>query len=241
MITKKKGFMKADKKEIKRLAEVVGRAYRLGARNLLIVHGAGSFGHAPVIKYGLNSGAKTKEKKLACALVHSACGRLSSYLTEALIESKVPAISIPPALIARCNNRRLAFVDEKAVFYWMDAGFVPVLYGDMVPDSKLGMSVCSGDQIVSYFSKHASRIIMATDVDGVLSGKKLVLRITKGNIGKIRKCLKSSSAPDVTGGMAGKIEELLKCKPASFIVNARKGSRVLSLLLGKKALATRIN
>ncbi|MCX6770469.1 MAG: isopentenyl phosphate kinase [Candidatus Micrarchaeota archaeon] len=241
VLSRKHGFMQADAASIARLASIVGRAYKAGVRDLIIVHGAGSFGHAPVIKYKLNNGVRTRKQTWACALTHSACSHFSSHITDALIAAGVPAMSVPPADIARSRNRRIVFMDKKVVFDHIKAGYVPVLFGDMIPDSLLGCSVCSGDQIVSYFGKYASRVVMATNVDGVLVHGEVVPHITRGNFREISRHLKCSGAPDVTGGMEGKIREIMKCRAPAYIVNARKPARVLALLIGKKAISTRIN
>ena len=241
VLTKKHGFMEADTASIARLAAAVGRAYKAGVRDLIIVHGAGSFGHAPVLKYKLNDGVRTKKQTWACALTHSACAHFSSHVTDALIKAGVPAISVPPADIARSRNRRIVFMDRKVVFDKLKAGYVPVLFGDMLPDSALGCSVCSGDQIVSYFGKYAKRVVMATNVDGVLADGKLVPRITGKNFAQVSRHLRCSGAPDVTGGMEGKIREIMECRAPAYIVNAKKPARVLALLMGKKAVSTRIN
>ncbi|MFA6907725.1 MAG: isopentenyl phosphate kinase [Candidatus Micrarchaeia archaeon] len=241
VLTRKHGFMEADTASIAKLAAAVGRAYKAGVRDLIVVHGAGSFGHAPVLKYKLNDGVKTKKQTWACALTHSACSHFSSHVTDALIKAGVPAMSVPPADIARSRNRRIVFMDKKVVFNCLKSGYVPVLFGDMVPDSALGCSVCSGDQIVSYFGKYATRVVMATNVDGVLACGKLVPRVTRKNFAAVSRHLHCSGAPDVTGGMEGKIREIMKCRTPAYIVNARKPARVLALLLGKKAVSTRIN
>ena len=241
VLTKKHGFMEADTASIARLAAAVGRAYKAGVRDLIIVHGAGSFGHAPVLKYKLNDGVRTKKQTWACALTHSACAHFSSHVTDALIKAGVPAISVPPADIARSRNRRIVFMDRKVVFDKLKAGYVPVLFGDMLPDSALGCSVCSGDQIVSYFGKYAKRVVMATNVDGVLADGKLVQRITGKNFAQVSRHLCCSGASDVTGGMEGKIREIMECRAPAYIVNAKKPARVLALLMGKKAVSTRIN
>ncbi|MFA5930060.1 MAG: isopentenyl phosphate kinase [Candidatus Micrarchaeia archaeon] len=241
VLTKKHGFMEADTASIAKLAAAVGKAYKAGVRDLIIVHGAGSFGHAPVLKYKLNDGVKTKKQTWACALTHSASSHFSSHVTDALIKAGVPAMSVPPADIAKSKNRRIVFMDRKVVFNCLKSGYVPVLFGDMIPDSKLGCSVCSGDQIVSYFGKYAKRVVMATNVDGVLACGKLVPRITRKNFAEVKRHLKCSGAPDVTGGMEGKIREIMKCRTPAYIVNARKPARVLALLMGKKAISTRIN
>ena len=239
-ITNKNGWMSANPKAIGSLAIAVAHAWKRGSRNLIIVHGAGSFGHALVIKWKLNNGVKTAEQKVACAKTHAACCALSAMVTGALVSKGVPAISIPPQEIVKSRNRRIVKFDTRLVFSTLKAGKVPVLFGDMVPDSKLGFSVCSGDQIVAYLGKKASRIIMASNVEGVMAKGKLVPIITRKNFASIAPHLKGSSAKDVTGGMAGKVREIMAIKKPAFIVNARNPGRVASLLLGKKAVCTKI-
>jgi isopentenyl phosphate kinase len=241
VLTKKSGYMQSDKASIARLAAMVGKAYKSGVRDLVIVHGAGSFGHAPVLKYRLNEGVRTKKQVWACALTHSACSHFSLHVADALIKAGVPAMSVPPADIAKSKNRRIVFLDSKVVLNSLKTGYVPVLFGDMVPDSVLGFSVCSGDQIVSKLGKYAKRIIMATNVDGVLVHGKVVPQITRRNFSRIAPHIGCSGSPDVTGGMAGKIKEVMRTGKPSYIVNAKKPARVLALLLGKKATCTKIN
>ncbi|MCX6773234.1 MAG: isopentenyl phosphate kinase [Candidatus Micrarchaeota archaeon] len=239
-ITNKHGWMSANPKAIGNLAIAVAHAWKRGAKNLIIVHGAGSFGHALVIKWKLNNGVKTAEQKVACAKTHAACCALSALVTGALVKKGVPAVSIPPQEIVKSRNRRIVKFNMRLVSAALRAGKVPVLFGDMVPDSKLGFSVCSGDQIVAYLGKKASRIIMASNVDGVMADGKLVPFITRKNFAAIAPHLKGSSAADVTGGMAGKIREIMAIKKPSYIVNARNPGRVALLLLGKKAVCTKI-
>lgn len=239
-ITKKGGYMEEDGEGIAQLASAVARAWRAGVRGLVIVHGAGSFGHGPVLHYRIGKGAKTHQQKLGSAITHAAVSDLSLMVVESLLKAGVPAVSIPPAAVIRQKNRRISSFDTRSVHDYLRAGFVPVLYGDMVLDSRLGSSVCSGDQIVAYLGKKAKRMVLATNVDGVLAEGKLVPEISRKNFSRIKKHLGSSGSPDVTGGMAGKIAELLKVKKPAYVVNARKPERVVALLLGKKAVCTRI-
>jgi isopentenyl phosphate kinase len=240
VITKKHEHMAADPKNIRVLARVVAKAWKNGVRDLIIVHGAGSFGHTFVLKMKLNNGIRTAQQKLGYAKTHAACAYLSSLVVDALLDNGVPAISIPPSSVIRQHNKRIAKFDEKLVFGYLKAGFIPVLYGDMVPDTKLGGSVCSGDQIIAYLGKKSKHIVLGTNVDGVLADGKVVPKITHRNFGKIRRHLRKSGAPDVTGGMAGKINELLKVGKPAYVVNAKKPERILALLMGKKALSTEI-
>jgi isopentenyl phosphate kinase len=232
--------MREDARAIASLASAVARVWKAGVRDIVIVHGAGSFGHAPVLKYGLNCPIRTEGQKAACALTNASCARLSSLVVQALLKKGVPAISLAPCALIISSNKRISSFNTKPIKEALKSGYVPVLYGDMVPDKKLCYSVCSGDQIISYLGKRASRIVMATNVDGVLAGGKVVPLITRRNFAKIAPHLRESGKPDVTGGMAGKIKEIMKCRCPSHIVNARKPDRVAALLLGKKAVSTKI-
>lgn len=239
-ITDKKGWMSANRKAIAALASAVAKVWKAGALDLVIVHGAGSFGHPLVLKWKLDNGVRTAEQKVACARTHLACCALSALVTGALVEKGVPAVSIPPAEVVKSRNRRIASFSMKPVSAALQSGKVPVLFGDMVPDVKLGFSVCSGDQIVAYLGKKAKRIVLASNVEGVMAGGKLVPLITSRNFASIAKHLGGSSSKDVTGGMAGKIREIMAIKKPAYIVNARKPERIVALLLGKKAICTEI-
>ncbi len=239
-ITKKSGYMAADKTGISRLASAVSQVWHKGCRNIILVNGAGSFGHAPVLRFGIGDGVRDGKQRLGFCMTHAAVASLSSLVVEELMRNGVPAIAIPPAAIISQKNRRISKFDTKVVLAYLKAGYMPVLYGDMVLDEKLGGSVCSGDQIVSYLGKGAKRVVLASNVEGILADGKLVPKITRKNFPEVKRHLSGSGAPDVTGGMAGKIAELLKVKAPCFIVSAHKPERVQALLLGKKAVCTEI-
>ena len=239
-ITRKSGYREADSANLQTAAKAVAAVWKKGVRDFILVHGAGSFGHALVLKYKINEGVKTREQKLGFADTHAACSELSSLLSNALISEGVPAISIPPASILEQKNRRISKFNDALVQAYMEAGFLPVLYGDMVPDSEIGGSVCSGDQIVSYLGKDAEFIVLATNVDGVLDDSgKVIPKITVANFSEIRRHLKKAEN-DVTGAMEGKLREILSLDAPSYIVNAAAPERIVGLMLGKSALCTEV-
>ena len=233
-ITKKSGYREVDGANLKAIAKATAAMWRRGARDFILVHGAGSFGHALVLKHGLNEGVQSAAQKLGYADTHAACSELSLRLVEELVAAGAPAISIPPAVIITQKGKRILRFDMKTVDGYLQSGYLPVLYGDMVPDSVLGGSVCSGDQIVAYLGKGAECVVLATNVDGVLDDKgKVIPKITNANFNEISKHLKSS-AGDVTGTMAGKLKELLALDTPAYIVNAANPERIEALMGGKK-------
>lgn len=240
VITKKHEPMVANQDHIESLARVIAKIWKKGIRDLVIIHGAGSFGHHLVITYGIENGVKNDNNRIGYAYTHTSCTYLSGLLIEALLKNDVPAVSIPPSAVIKQTNRRICEFNEKIVSDYLTAGYLPILHGDMVLDKKIGGSVCSGDQIISYLAKKANRIIFGSDVDGVLVGGKLVPNITKKNLREVLGYIKGSGAPDVTGGMLGKINELKAIKKPIYIVNATKSERIESILSDKKTICTEI-
>lgn len=238
-ITKKSGYREPDADNLKNIAKTVATIWKRGIRDFILVHGAGSYGHPLVLKYGINNGIKNEQQKVGYADTHAACSELSLFLVDALISEGVPAISIPPAAIIQQKNKRIVKFNT-AVLDYTHHGYLTVLYGDMVPDKELGGSVCSGDQIVAYLGKTAEFVVLATNVDGVLDENgKVIPKITKKTFTDISRHLKHNER-DVTGAMAGKIKELLALSTVSYIVNAAYPDRLEALMRGKEALCTEI-
>ena len=240
VITDKDKPQTADTQAIASLAKMLGRLWKADVRDIVLVHGAGSFGHVLVLEHNIDEGVETDEQKLAAAETHAACAKLTAILVGALIEEGVPAISLPPSMLITQTDKRIVKFDEKKVLDCLAMGQLPVLRGDMVPDTALGMSVCSGDQIVARLGRRAERIVLGTNVDGVMADGKVIPLITSQNFSKYEEHLRPSDSPDVTGGMAGKIKELLAGKVSAYVVNARHPERLEALLMGRKAVCTQI-
>ncbi|MFH1393596.1 MAG: isopentenyl phosphate kinase [Candidatus Micrarchaeota archaeon] len=240
-ITEKSGYKKALPKRIKEMAKVVADVRKKGITDLVIIHGAGSFGHALVLKHGINEGVNNDEQKLGFADTHAACSELSLHLVRALIEEGVPAVSIPPAAVIRQSRKRIMEFNDGIVKEYLSMGYVPVLYGDMTPDSELGGSVCSGDQIMAWFGKEAEFLVFATNVDGVLDENgEIIPEISPDNFKDVSKHLKETKN-DVTGAMKGKIGELLALDTVSYIVNGGRPDMLEAIILGKEAPCTKIS
>jgi isopentenyl phosphate kinase len=129
-------------------------------------------------------------------------------------------------------------------------GFVPVLYGDATLDEKLGFTVLSGDQIVSHIARKlgAKKIVIGVDTDGlydadpkVAESATLYTHLTLSELEKIKATLGGSTAADVTGGMLGKIAELVPAVAQGIpvtMVNAVKPNRIYKALIGEAVEGT---
>ncbi len=238
VITDKNRYKQPNRRMISYLARVISEFY--GKKKIILVHGAGSYGHMPVVKYGIDKGVKTDKHRLGFAETHRSVSELSNIVISELIRRKVPAVSIPPVVIFRLRNNRITKCFDEPLIRILKEGYLPVLYGDMVIDTRLGGSVLSGDQITTYLAKSmkAKKAIFVSDVRGVLDGQnKVIPVIHRGNIKELKKYIKDSGNIDVTGGMLGKVTEILRSGVHAVITDPR-GLRYA--LEGKEKVGTTI-
>jgi isopentenyl phosphate kinase len=247
VITDKDGELAARTEVINRLIEEVARA---NVKNLIIVHGGGSFGHPTAQKYGIKNGLKESSQKLGFAETHHVMTVLNGLVMDALVWHNVPAISVTPSSCMITENGRIKFFEDTILKTMMKMSFTPVLYGDATLDEKLGFTILSGDQIVSHLAMkfNACKIVMGVDTDGLYDtdpnmtkNAKLYPHLTLGELKAFQGKLGKSTATDVTGGMLGKITELIPAVEQGIlvtIVNAAKSNRVYKALIGEKVEGT---
>jgi len=238
VITYKKSVQKPNKKNIAKLCKLLSSEWKKGNRFILI-HGAGSFGHSLVLKLDIPQKIKTEKDKVKVTKTSASCAFLSQLIVRELIKNNVPAISLAPSSMIISKNKRILKFNFKQLDFYLEKGVIPVLYGDYTPDILLGFSICSGDQLACFLAKKAERLIFVTDVDGIYVKGKLVKEISKKNFEKIKNFISLSSSPDVTGGMAGKIKEILLAKKPAFIVSSDL-KRLSALINGKETICTKI-
>jgi isopentenyl phosphate kinase len=99
-------------------------------------------------------------------------------------------------------------------------------------DLSRGACIVSGDQLVQYLAVGLgiSRVGLATDVPGVLDGERVVPEIDRNTMPALR--IGNSMHTDVTGGMRGKINELLELADAGIGSDIFHVSRVADFLAG---------
>ena len=247
VITDKNGELAARTEAINRLAEEIAKAH---VRNLIIVHGGGSFGHPTAQKYGIKDGLKDDQQKVGFAETHHVMTVLNGLVMDALVWHNVPAVSLAPSCCVITENGRIKNFEDTILKSLLEMGFTPVLYGDATLDEKLGFTVLSGDQIVSYLARKfaACKIVIGVDVDGLYDADpkanrnaKLYARLTLRELEEMQGKLGRSTAADVTGGMLGKATELIPAIEQGIpvtIVNATKSNRVYRALFGEKVEGT---
>ncbi len=237
IITDKDGYRTPDKKAIDRITGEISER----PEKLILVHGAGSYGHPLVRGFGLDNAKKnyTNKDYISMERVISSVKNLNKLFISSLIEKGVPAHSIHPSSSVLCRKGRIQSFPVSPVKQSVENGVIPVLHGDMVIDSEYGGSVLSGDKIISYIAKktrETERIGMATNSP--------VLNNDGDKIGVFQnkhiKFLSESETTDVTGGMKNKVNELLEIKKPAFIFDATKPGKIKKFLDGG-TVGTEIN
>lgn len=213
VITRKQGEARTRPKVLRRLAvELCGP----GAPPLVVLHGAGSFGHPGATRWKLanppQSGQETHRTR-GGAIVSAEVRRLHGAVLRELVDAGGRPVSVPAACLARNRAGQLTSFDPEPFRRWLAAGFTPVSFGDVVLDEEWGCSILSADRIALELSRalHAARVVFVSDVPGVLGpavkGKRPVLPELTPTV--VRALDAKVGAPDVTGGIRGKAEAML--------------------------------
>ena len=228
VITDKSADCAINRVQLASIAVSISRARTAG---IVVIHGAGSCGHPEAKRYKLDVGA-VKGQTEGIYVTHQAVSQLNDEVVATLREHGVAAIGVHPLHTAIAENGRLVNFECRHLEIMLELGMVPVIHGDVVIDLLRGACIVSGDQLVRYLAVGLgiSRVGLATDVPGVLDGERVVPEITRDTMPTLR--IGNSIHTDVTGGMRGKINELLELAEAGIGSDIFHVSRVADFLAG---------
>ncbi len=205
---------------IERLAAEIAQARQDNPDlQLVIGHGAGSFGHPAGNRYGTRHGVHTPNEWFGFAITADAAARLNRIVTGALLAAGVPAWSIQPSVALRCEDGAVVAGPADTVAEALARGLTPVVFGDVALDRVRGGTIASTEEIFDWLAEalHPHRIILAGEVSGVYTGDpqldtgaQLIPEISSANLAAVRDSLGGSFGIDVTGGMAAKVIQSVK-------------------------------
>jgi len=214
LITRKREVEKLRPKVLGRLAREIAAA---NAARVIVLHGAGSFGHPGAARFGLARApevvGRAAERLRGGSIVSAEVRRLHLAVLRELVRAGVPAWSVPLASIARNREGKLDRLETGPFEEALERGQVPVSFGDVVPDPAWGVSILSADVAAVELARRlrAARVVFATDVPGVLEGlpgrrRSVVAEVTGATAAVLRP---ARGATDVTGGIRGKLDAML--------------------------------
>lgn len=248
VITNKDQEFSARDNTIKQLAKELSSV----EEKFILVHGGGSFGHPVASKYEINSGYSEKSQIMGFSKTHRAMERLNSKLIDSFLENEKPVYPIQTSACTITENDEIISMDLQPTIKLLELGITPVLYGDCVFDEEKGMTILSGDQIISFIAKElkANKVIVGADTDGVYTSDpkqdkeaELIPEINTEDWEEISKSIDFSSVGDTTGGMKNKVESLLRLAEYgidSQIVNATKKGNLKRAIENGEEIGTRV-
>lgn len=253
MTNKDAAESEVDAGSLKRIASEIKSSLDNSSKELIIVHGAGSFGHPPAKKYKIGEPFDKSEypqKRIGFCEVQNAVKELNLRICEAFIDEGLPVVAIPASGFITASNRRITDGNLSIFKKYLSKGFIPVIYGDVVLDDELEICVISGDQLIQYLAKNLNpeRVILGTDVDGVYNKNPKThddaVFFDKFSSLDDLETLEGTTNVDVTGGMVGKIKELLYLADLgieSKIINAEIENNIYKVLENEDVKGTVIS
>lgn len=200
-----------------KIAQALRSARKKKDFDLILIHGAGALGHSLAKQYGLKNGTGTDVKKMRGALLsRSANQRLDGDIVDIFTGAGLSVVAVHTASVIVQHDQMIKHFDTAAVKAALDKNCIPMLYGDMVFDEQLGMSICSGDAIAPPLALEfgANKIFFASDIDGVMTkdpfihaDAELIEEIPASAMEKEFSATGSHNV-DVTGGLGGKMKKI---------------------------------
>ncbi len=237
VITDKSADCAVNREQLAAIAAAIAGA-RTGG--IVVIHGAGSCGHPEAKRYHLDAGRNGGETE-GIFVTHRAVSSLNDEVVAALRGARVLRQSVSTrSMPAIADNGRLVAFECRHLEKMLALGMVPVIHGDVVMDlsrepvSYRATSSCA----TSRLPLRISRVGLATDVPGVLDGERVVPEITRNTVPALQ--IGNSMHTDVTGGMRGKIDELLDLADAGIGSDIFHVSRVADFLAGSGHGGTRV-
>ena len=133
---------------------------------------------------------------------------------EALRAAGIPSVALAPISAVTSRNIQVAHWDLNPLRAALDAGLLPVIYGDVIFDEARGGTILSTEDLFAHLARELkpSRILLAGLEAGVWEDfparTRLVNEISLKSYEAMRAGIGESASVDVTGGMAAKVGQM---------------------------------
>ncbi|MDD2804582.1 MAG: hypothetical protein PHV33_03435 [Elusimicrobiales bacterium] len=240
VITRKGGRPAFDRPAAARLARAL---VRLRAP-LVLVHGTGSYGKPPAVRYGYLSGS-IAPGSAPVARIKAALLELHSLFISELAVAGLKPVSCPGCSAFALAGGRPRLAAARALKDWLRRGFTPVINSDIFM-SGAGFRVVSSDALAAALAAalRPELAVFLTDVPGLLGAGGAVLpALSRAEFLGLARSLRAPRA-DVSGGMAGKAGEIARILAAGVdaaVLDGRRPEELLKLRAGRRAGGTYIH
>lgn len=199
---------------------------------LVLGHGSGSFGHAAAKQFGTRDGAPLRlppnsanlggvarsaeggEYWHGFAEVWYQASQLNRFVMESLRGAGLSAIALAPVAAVSSREVRVSRWDLTPLRAALEAGLLPVIYGDVIFDEARGGTILSTEDLFAHLTRELrpQRILLAGLEAGVWEDfparTRLVSQISLQSYETMRAGIGASASVDVTGGMAAKVGQM---------------------------------
>ncbi len=212
LTNKKSGDIEINWNRLDTIVSEVKKALIPG-RKMVLITGVGVHGHVPVLRHRLHEGWRHDPNQLV-GLVEAQyrVNLLRNALVKIAWDHEVPIFQCYASSIIRNDKGRIVEADLDNLVKFLDLGLIPVISGDVVPDSTMRFSVCSGDDIIFLIARElgARAVYFGMDVDGILtksptSGDARV--ISHLTVSKARNLVSTLENADASGGIRNKLNK----------------------------------
>lgn len=183
---------------------------------ILLGHGSGSFGHWAARAHnwqGRTPPAPADWK--AVMAVAQAAAELHAQVLETLRAAGIPAWSFPPSASVLAHNGQIRDWNIATLAHALQTGWVPVVYGDVVLDTRQGGAILSTEDLFMALAPllRPTRLLLAGQEPGVWRAwpqrEDIWSRITPAEWAAAQRGMGAAQGVDVTGGMAGKVARMV--------------------------------
>jgi isopentenyl phosphate kinase len=223
-------------KIVKRLAKEIKNS----CEKVIVVHGAGSFGHILAKKHRLDKGFINEKQIKAVAKVQSDVKGLNARVVNGLINAGINPVSLPPSAVVECRNKKIESMNVDVFKKYLNLGLTPVTFGDVALDRKISFCIVSGDLLMLELARvfKPKKSIFVSDVDGVYINGEMVEKIDRKSIQHLKGT--KTGVPDVTGSMYEKVKIGLKMSKftKTMVINGNVKGRLCNALKGRNVVGT---
>ena len=239
LITDKGSMKKFDSDSMERVADSISSVVEMGVP-IVIVHGAGSFGHLLAKEWSISKGVDqkiAKEQRMIVEEIRSDMRELNGLVIDRLSDSGLQSEGLPPSEWAIGTGS--GFKGDITNFERVVEAPIPITFGDVVDtNDQQEFGILSGDDLMVRLSRElevSHCIFLIGDAEGVLSGppnQEGSSLISKLGVEEEIEGPHYSEI-DVTGGIGLKIDRARKIASdveEVWILDGRCPERVLELL-----------
>ena len=211
---------------------------------VILLRGAGSYGHPIVYKYKLyERTVLSLQQQKGYQETRALMDRLTDEATSVLLKTGCPIEPLRTPELFEYRNDLIHLTKRGLIEQALSLGKIPFFGGDILLDELNRPYIILADEIGSYLVKkfRIERLLFATDVNGVLDhfppgqNEAHISHLSRADIRhRVKNHSLQSHETDVTGGIFGKLNKLVTLDGCETVIfNGAMAGNLLQVLQGK--------